>query len=143
MPKHSAGILLYRQRQGALQVLLVHPGGPYWQRRDAGAWSIPKGEYQEGEQPLATAWREFEEELGAPPVGDSLPLGEVVQAGGKRVMAFAIAGDFDPRSLKSNFFEMEWPPGAGTTQRFPEVDRAEWFAIPEARARINAAQGAF
>ena len=143
MPKTSAGILLYRHRGHALEVLLVHPGGPFWRRRDAGAWSIPKGECLENEPPLETALREFEEDLGVRPPGEAEALGEVLQAGGKRVTAFAVAGEFAPDSLKSNWFEIEWPPRSGKLARFPEVDKAEWFPLPEAREKINAAQRAF
>jgi predicted NUDIX family NTP pyrophosphohydrolase len=141
----SAGILLYRQSAGALEVLLVHPGGPVWARRDRGAWSIPKGEYTEGEEdPLAAARREFAEELGsAPPEGEAIELGEVRQKSGKRVRAWALAGDLDVAQAHSNTFAMEWPPRSGRRQEFPEVDRAEWFAVAEARERINPAQAAF
>ena len=137
MPKQSAGLLIYRQRGGVPEVFLVHPGGPFWAKKDAGAWSIPKGEYGAGEEPLAVAKREFEEELGvAPPDGDCLDLGEVVQPGRKRVRAFAIEGDCDVSALKSNTFEMEWPPKSGRRQSFPEVDRADWFAPEQAREKI-------
>jgi predicted NUDIX family NTP pyrophosphohydrolase len=124
-----------------LEVLLVHPGGPLWARRDHGAWSIPKGEHGDDEEPLAAARREFAEELGttAPP-GDVLELGEVRQKSGKRVAAWAVAGDLDASLVQSNTFSLEWPPRSGRTQEFPEVDRAQWFALPEARERINAAQ---
>jgi predicted NUDIX family NTP pyrophosphohydrolase len=143
MPKTSAGILLYRHRHGAIEVLLVHPGGPFWRRRDAGAWSIPKGECRENEPVLDTALREFGEELGSRPEGEAQALGDVVQAAGKRVTAFAVLGEFEPDGLRSNMFEMEWPPRSGKLARFPEVDRAEWFTLPEAREKINAAQAAF
>ncbi len=141
----SAGILLYRQCGGSLEVLLVHPGGPLWARRDLGAWSIPKGQYVEGEEePLAAARREFAEELGSPPPGaEAFDLGEIRQKGGKRVRAWAIAGDLDPEHVHSNTFATEWPPRSGQMREFPEVDRAEWFGLPEARERINAAQAAF
>jgi predicted NUDIX family NTP pyrophosphohydrolase len=130
--KLSAGILLYRGRGHARRVLLVHPGGPFWAKKDDGAWSIPKGEYDEGEDPLAVARREFEEELGSPvPSGGIIELGELVQPSRKQITAYAIEGDFDPSSLKSNLFEMEWPPKSGTMQSFPEVDRAEWFTPEE------------
>jgi predicted NUDIX family NTP pyrophosphohydrolase len=139
----SAGILLYRRRAGALEVLLVHPGGPIWARRDLGAWSIPKGEHVDAEQPLAAARREFEEELGsAPPAGEALELGEVRQKSGKRVSAWAIAGDLDAEQIHSNSFSMQWPPRSGRMQEFPEVDRAQWFALPEAREKLNPAQTA-
>jgi predicted NUDIX family NTP pyrophosphohydrolase len=140
MPKRSAGILLYKRERGALRVLLVHPGGPYWTKRDAGAWSIPKGEYNDGEAALDCARREFAEELGSLPQGECTPLGEVRQKGGKTVTAFALEGDFDVATLKSNTFEMQWPPKSGKTRTFPEVDRAEWFSLDEAKDKINPAQ---
>jgi predicted NUDIX family NTP pyrophosphohydrolase len=139
--KRSAGILLYRRGGAGLELLLVHPGGPFWKNKDLGAWSIPKGEYAEGEDALAAAQREFEEETGARAKGQALPLGEIVQAGGKAVTAFAIDGDFDPATLSSNTFELEWPPKSGRTSTFPEVDRAQWFSPEEARRRILASQG--
>jgi predicted NUDIX family NTP pyrophosphohydrolase len=139
----SAGILLYRQMAGRLEVLLVHPGGPFWVRRDLGAWSIPKGEYEIDEDPLAAARREFEEELGSPPpTGDWLDLGEIRQKSGKVVRAWAIAGDLDVQTIHSNTFELEWPPRSGKTSTFPEVDRAQWFEIGQAREKINSAQAA-
>jgi predicted NUDIX family NTP pyrophosphohydrolase len=135
----SAGIVLYRGQPP--EVLLVHPGGPIWARRDRGAWSIPKGEYEQGEEPLDAARREFEEELGAPsPAGQALDLGEIRQKSGKRVRSWALAGDLDPATVRSNTFALEWPPRSGKLQEFPEIDRAEWFALPEARERIIAAQ---
>jgi predicted NUDIX family NTP pyrophosphohydrolase len=141
VPARSAGILLYRRRAGELEVLLVHPGGPMWARRDAGVWSIPKGEYRDGEDPEAAARREFEEELGAPPPrGPARALGEVRQRSGKVVMAWALAGDLDEAQARSNTFEIEWPPRSGRLRSFPEVDRARWFTLPEGRARINPAQ---
>jgi predicted NUDIX family NTP pyrophosphohydrolase len=137
----SAGILLHRGAGAALEVLLVHPGGPIWARRDAGAWSIPKGEYDDGEDPLAAARREFAEELGvAPPDGDPVDLGEIRQKSGKRVRAWALAGDFDASAIVSNTLEIEWPPRSGRRLEIPEVDRAEWFSLGDARERINAAQ---
>lgn len=144
MPKQSAGILLHRMRHGAVEVLLVHPGGPFWARRDAGAWSIPKGEYTGGETPLDAAVREFREETGAE-VDPALavPLGSVTQRGGKVVTAWAIPGDFDVASLVGNLVEVEWPRGSGALRSFPEVDRAEWFEPDEARRKINAAQAEF
>jgi len=141
--KRSAGILLFRQVAGELLVLLVHPGGPFWARKDLGAWSIPKGEYAEGEDALAAARREFFEETGSEPLGEFLPLDEVLQSGGKQVIAWALRGDFDPRQLKSNRFEIEWPPRSGQKQSFPEIDRAEWFAPAEARKRLVGAQTVF
>lgn len=137
----SAGLLLYRHAGDELQVLLVHPGGPVWAARDVGAWSIPKGEYAEPEEPLAAARREFEEELGAaPPDGDVLELGEVRQKSGKLVRAWAVAGDLDAEAIVSNTFTMQWPPRSGRLQEFPEVDRAQWFTAAQARERINPAQ---
>jgi predicted NUDIX family NTP pyrophosphohydrolase len=141
----SAGILLHRERDGVREVLLVHPGGPFWARKDAGAWSIPKGEYANGDDPRACALREFEEELGSPlPAGTELTeLGTVRQSGGKLITAYAAAGDLDAGTITSNPFTIEWPPRSGRTQEFPEVDRAEWFALGEAREKINAAQAEF
>ncbi|MFZ0041607.1 MAG: NUDIX domain-containing protein [Solirubrobacteraceae bacterium] len=133
--------MLYRGEGSATEVLLVHPGGPIWARRDLGAWSIPKGEYLEGEEPLAAARREFEEELGsAPPAGEMRDLGEIRQKSGKRVHAWAIAGDLDATAAHSNTFAMQWPPRSGQMQEFPEVDRAEWFGLDEAREKLNPAQ---
>lgn len=127
-----------------MQVLLVHPGGPYWAKRDLGAWSIPKGEYAEGDDPLAAARREFAEETGAePPAAEPISLGEIVQAGGKRVMAFAVEGEFEPTLLRGNTFECEWPPRSGRRQAFPEVDRAGWFSVEEARLKLLPAQAPF
>lgn len=141
--KRSAGILLYKRAAGEVVVLLVHPGGPFWAKKDFGSWTIPKGEYTDSEDALAAAKREFAEETGYEPAGPYLPLGEVIQAGGKRVIAWAVRGDFDPGSLTSNRFEIEWPPGGGRTQSFPEVDRAAWFPPDEARSRVLGAQTAF
>lgn len=142
--RRSAGLLLFRRASENLEVLLVHPGGPFWATRDLGAWSIPKGECEEGEDPLEAARREFAEELGSPPPeapeGEILELGDVRQKAGKIVLAWAIAGDLDAERITSNTFEMEWPPRSGRTQQFPEVDRAGWFTLPEARERINPAQ---
>jgi predicted NUDIX family NTP pyrophosphohydrolase len=137
MPKTSAGLLVYRRKAGFPEVLLVHPGGPFWRKRDDGAWSIPKGEYGAGEDAKAAAFREFAEELGVTPPSASLhPLGEVVQAGGKHVVAFAVEGDFDVSTTQSNSFEMEWPPGSGRRESFPEVDRADWFNLDAAKQKI-------
>ena len=137
----SAGLLLYRSGSGEREVLLVHPGGPFWARRDQGAWSIPKGVYGRDEEPLKAARREFEEELGvAPPSGEVIDLGEITQKGGKRVRAWALAGDLDASQAKSNTFAVEWPPRSGQFRQFPEVDRAEWFELAAAREKINAAQ---
>lgn len=143
MPKHSAGLLMYRRSGADFAVLLVHPGGPFWAKKDLGAWSIPKGEYAPGEDALVVALREFAEETGVQATGAVEPLGELVQAGGKRVRAWAIEGDFDPATLVSNTFELEWPPRSGRTAQFPEVDRAEWFAPGEAQQKILPAQRAF
>ena len=141
MPERSAGILLYRQTDDGLEVLLVHPGGPFFARRDAGAWSIPKGLYEEGEEPLAAARREFAEELGsACPDGPVLELGEIRQRNGKRVTAWAVEGDLDAGAITSNSFTIEWPPRSGRSQEFPEVDRAGWFGLSDAREKLLAAQ---
>ena len=140
----SAGILLYRLREGVPEVLLVHPGGPFWARKDAGAWSIPKGEHGDDEDPQACALREFEEETGgAPPPGALAELGTVRLKSGKLVAAWAVEGDLDPGAIRSNTFELEWPPRSGRSQTFPEVDRAGWFGLDEAREKLNPAQGAF
>jgi predicted NUDIX family NTP pyrophosphohydrolase len=144
--KQSAGILMYRGSPPALELLLVHPGGPFWAKKDLGAWSIPKGEYEDGEDPLAVAIREFTEELGTRPINGPtkvLSLDELAQPSGKLVSAYAIVGDFDPAHLKSNDFEMEWPPKSGRMQSFPEVDRAAWFAPAEAREKILPGQEPF
>src|SRR6478672_11788044 len=144
MPQRSAGILLFRRGSDSLEVLLVHPGGPFFARKDDGSWSIPKGLYEDGEEPLAAARREFEEELGSPcPGGDALELGEIRQKSGKRVIAWAIEGDLDAASIVSNTFELEWPPRSGRVQTFPEVDRAAWFTLDAARTKILAAQAPF
>ena len=143
MSKRSAGILMYRRAGPALELLLVHPGGPFWKKRDAGGWSIPKGEYAPGEDPLAVAVREFEEETGARPAGEFRPLGDVVQKGGKIVAAWAVEGDLDPTTIRSNTFEIEWPPKSGRKAAFPEVDRAGWFSPDEAREKILPSQSPF
>jgi predicted NUDIX family NTP pyrophosphohydrolase len=141
MARRSAGLLLYRRRDGVVELLLVHPGGPLWARRDAGAWSIPKGEVGEGEEPRAVALREFEEETGhPPPQGELVALGEVRQRGGKLVTAWAAAGDLDPAAITSNTFTLEWPPRSGNRREFPEVDRAGWFDPATAREKLLAAQ---
>jgi predicted NUDIX family NTP pyrophosphohydrolase len=142
MPKTSAGLLPYRLRDGRLELLLVHPGGPFWARKDLGAWSIAKGEHGPGEDALAAARREFEEETGCTPEGPFHPLGSVRQAGGKVVAAWAVDLDWDPSQLKSNTFALEWPPRSGTMREFPEVDRAEWFALDEALRRVLPGQRA-
>src|SRR5262245_24615092 len=136
MAAKSAGILAYRQRAGETEVLLVHPGGPFWAKRDAGAWSIPKGEYADTEDPEAAARREFTEETGWTIDGELRPLGEITQKAGKAVTAFAVEGDFDATTLESNSFEMEWPPKSGRKASFPEVDRAGWFGLDEAREKM-------
>lgn len=140
MPIVSAGILMYRLREGGPQVLLAHPGGPFWRRRDAGAWMLPKGERLPGEEAEATARREFEEELGAPVVGPLHPLGHLRQRGGKWVEAFAAEGEFDPATLRSNTFETEWPPRSGRRASFPEIDRVAWFTLAQARGKILPSQ---
>jgi predicted NUDIX family NTP pyrophosphohydrolase len=138
--KLSAGLLMFRRRQG-LELLLVHPGGPFFRNKDEGAWSIPKGEVEEDAEPLAEALREFAEETGvAAPRGELVFLGEIRQKGGKRVVAWAVEGDLDPSSVKSNTLEMEWPPRSGRKQRFPEIDRAEFFPLELARRKVNPAQ---
>jgi predicted NUDIX family NTP pyrophosphohydrolase len=140
----SAGLLLYRQQEGKLEVLLVHPGGPFWQNRDDGAWSIPKGELAEDETGLDVARREFQEELGVPaPQGEVTALGTVRQAGGKIVEGWAVRGDLDATRSISNTFEVEWPPRSGKMQQFPEVDRAAWFELDAARRKLLPAQRAF
>lgn len=141
--KTSAGILLYRRRGRALEVFLVHPGGPFWAKKDLGAWSLPKGEFEEGEEPLAAAVREFTEETGFPIDGDFRPLPPLRQPSGKTIFAWAVEGDCDPAALRSNLFSMEWPPKSGRRQEFPEVDRAAWFGIDEARERIIGGQAPF
>jgi predicted NUDIX family NTP pyrophosphohydrolase len=140
----SAGLVLYRQRDGKLEVLLVHPGGPFWQKRDEGAWSIPKGELADNEDGMQVARREFQEELGsAAPVGEGTSLGDVRQAGGKVVHAWALPGDLDVNRIVSNTFEIEWPPRSGKMQPFPEVDRAGWFDLESARRKLIPAQRLF
>jgi predicted NUDIX family NTP pyrophosphohydrolase len=150
--RRSAGLLLYRSGTGiprtgtatAVEVLLAHMGGPFWARRDAGAWTLPKGEYGPDEEPLAAARREFREELGLPPPdGPCLPLGEVRQRGGKTVTAWAVAADLDPAAVTPGTFTMEWPRGSGTLAAFPEIDRVAWFGLEDAAARIVTAQRAF
>jgi predicted NUDIX family NTP pyrophosphohydrolase len=139
--KKSAGLLLYREKAGITEVLLVHPGGPFWTKKDEGAWSIPKGECVEYEDPLAAARREFEEETGAePPSGEAIALDAVRQPSGKIVHAWAMRGEFDPSQLKSNTFSMEWPPGSRRQSEFPEVDQAEWFGWEKALSKIQSGQ---
>ena len=144
MPKKSAGLLVYREAANGsgIEVLLVHPGGPFWRNKDEGAWTIPKGEFDDGEEPLEAAKREFNEELGSvPPVGEYFPLNPIKQKNHKTVHAWAVKGDFDPATLKSNTFSCEWPPKSGRMQEFPEVDRAQWFAPDKAKRKIILAQG--
>jgi predicted NUDIX family NTP pyrophosphohydrolase len=136
MAKKSAGILLYRIKKNQPEVLLVHPGGPFWAKKDLGSWSIPKGEYEEGEDPLDAARREVKEETGLQVKGPFIELAPVKQKGGKLVVAWAAEGDFDPATIKSNEFEMEWPPKSGKRKTFPEVDKAAWFTISEAVEKI-------
>jgi predicted NUDIX family NTP pyrophosphohydrolase len=147
MPKQSAGLLMFRRRAGELEVFLVHPGGPFWAKKDAGAWSIPKGEYGEGEEPLAAARREFAEERGfaVPSVEEDgfVALGSVKQAGGKVVMAWGFEGDCDPAALVSNLCSIEWPPRSGRLQEFPEADRGAWFPLAKAREKILKGQIVF
>lgn len=143
MVRISAGLLLWRRETGALRVLLVHPGGPFWAKKDAGAWTIPKGEVDANEDALVAARREFMEELGTSPPPQAVPLGEIRQKGGKTVIGFAAEGAFAVESLRSNTFELEWPPRSGKRRVFPEVDRARWFSLDDARAKINPAQRDF
>ena len=140
MPQRSAGLLMYRCRHGTVEVLLVHPGGPFWTRKDDGAWSIPKGLFEEGEDPEATARREFEEETGQAPDGPLVALGVFRQPSGKRLHAFATEGEFDLASFRSNSFAMEWPPRSGRISEFPEADRAAWFGEAEALVKITRGQ---
>jgi predicted NUDIX family NTP pyrophosphohydrolase len=143
MPKLSAGLLMYRRRPDGLEVFLVHPGGPFWAKKDAGAWSIPKGEYAEGEAPLDAAKREFLEETGFTAEGDFVELGQVRQAGGKLVSAWAVEGDLDPAMLVSNVCLIDWPPRSGRKMEIPEVDRGEWFTVDAAREKILKGQVVF
>jgi predicted NUDIX family NTP pyrophosphohydrolase len=143
MPSISAGLLMYRVAEGKPQVLLVHPGGPFWQKKDEGAWTIPKGQVGDGEDLLDAARREFEEETGHKPTGPFIPLQAVKQKSGKLVHAWAFQGDLDPAAIKSNTFTMEWPPKSGRQVKFPEVDRAAYFEFETARKKVNPAQGAF
>lgn len=138
--KRSGGLLAYRMRDGQLEVLLVHPGGPFWSKKDHGAWTIPKGELDDSEDHLTAAQREFREETGFVPEGPYLPLGSIVQKSGKRVEAWGFAGDFDVTCLVSNRIDIEWPPRSSRRVSIPEVDRGEWFGVEEARLRINPAQ---
>lgn len=143
MPKRSAGLLLFRRRGGNVEVFLVHPGGPFWSKKDLGAWSIPKGEYAAGEDSLEAALREFQEETGTRAGGVPIPLRDIRQAGGKIVSAWAMEGDFDAARLRSNLFRMEWPPKSGETKQFPEIDKGEWFSIDAARLKLLKSQTGF
>jgi predicted NUDIX family NTP pyrophosphohydrolase len=145
MRARSAGLLLYRTTaDGVVEVLIAHPGGPFWVRKDDGAWSVPKGEYAAGEDPLAAAYREFREETGLePPAGDPLGLGELSQPSGKRVTVWALEGDLDVARASSNTFELEWPPGSGQVREFPEVDRVEWAGVRRARSKLLKGQVPF
>jgi predicted NUDIX family NTP pyrophosphohydrolase len=140
MPKRSAGLLMYRRTANVLEIFLVHPGGPLWARKDKGAWTIPKGEYEQGENPLAAARREFEEETGFPAAGEFLELGTIKQKSGKLVSAWAFEGDCNPADLTSNTCEIEWPPRSGHRIEIPEVDRGRWFSLEEAREYIREEQ---
>jgi predicted NUDIX family NTP pyrophosphohydrolase len=142
--RKSAGLLLYRKRDGRLEVFIGHMGGPFWERKDDGGWSILKGEYEEAEDPFAAARREFEEETGSPPPeGPTIELGEVRQRSGKRIVAWAIESDFDPASVRSNTFTLEWPKGSGQLREFPEIDRAGWFDTATARSKLVKGQVPF
>lgn len=144
MAKLSAGVMLYRTCDGVVEVLIAHPGGPFWARKDDGAWSIPKGEYTDGEDPWAAAQREFAEELGlAVPGGSRIDLGQLKQSGGKVVTAFAVHSDLDVTDARSNTFELEWPKGSGKLREFPEVDRVGWFAVATARIKLLKGQHGF
>jgi predicted NUDIX family NTP pyrophosphohydrolase len=143
MPKRSAGLILYRRRNRDIEVFLVHPGGPFWAKKDLASWSIPKGEYTESEDSLAAAKREFHEETGFDVDGTFTPLGELKQSSGKIVSAWAIEGDCDPAQLRSNTFQLEWPPRSGKHIEVPEVDRGAWFSIEEARTKLFTGQLAF
>jgi predicted NUDIX family NTP pyrophosphohydrolase len=144
VPKLSAGLLLHRARDGMVEVVIAHPGGPFWARKDDGAWSIPKGEYTDAEDPWGAAQREFAEEIGLPvPSGPRIDLGALKQPGGKVVTAFAVQGDLDLTEARSNTFELEWPRGSGRMREFPEVDRIDWFPVAQARAKLLKGQRAF
>lgn len=144
MAKQSAGLLVYRIQNGTVEVLLVHPGGPFWAKKDAGAWSIPKGEFMEGVEPLLAAKREFKEETGyQAPAGEMGGIGSVKLSSGKTIFAWTVAGDIDAKAIKSNMFELEWPPRSGNKQEFPEVDRAGWFTLPTAAEKLHKGQVPF
>ncbi|HEU4859401.1 MAG TPA: NUDIX domain-containing protein [Chitinophagaceae bacterium] len=142
MAQKSAGIVLYRLQNNSIEVFLVHPGGPYWSKKDEGAWSIPKGEFNDNEEPLAAAKREFQEETGIQISGEFIQLNPVKQKGGKMVYAWAVEGDIDPAKIKSNSFEIEWPPRSGRMKSFPEIDKAAWFHVSDAQKKIIEAQSA-
>jgi predicted NUDIX family NTP pyrophosphohydrolase len=143
LPKQAAGILLYRRSSRGLEVLLAHPGGPLWARKDFGAWTLPKGQFTDAERPLDAAKREFEEELGSPPAGEFITIGSIKQPSGKVVHAFVAESDFDCSTVQSNLFSLEWPPKSGQRAQFPEVDRAAWFTIDEARQKLLKGQQPF
>jgi len=143
MPRKSAGILLYRSQKNGVEVFLVHPGGPFWVNKDLGSWSVPKGEYNDDEDALKAAQREFQEETGLSIQGNFIELGEVRQPSGKRVRVWALENDQEVENIRSNTFQLEWPPKSGKMQEFPEVDRGEWFSIPEARQKILKGQFPF
>lgn len=141
--KQSAGILLFRKLNNEVEFFLVHPGGPFFARKDAGWWTVPKGEIMTDEDPLDAAIREFEEETGYKPSGDFIPLQAVIQKGGKQVLCWAVKGDLDPETIVSNTFEIEWPPRSGKMKSFPEIDKGQWFSFEEAGKMINEKQAAF
>jgi len=143
MARRSAGLLMFRRTNNSVEVFLVHPGGPFWQKKDLGTWSLPKGEYQNGEGPLVAAKREFVEETGINPVGDFISLDALKQPSGKVITAWAFEGNCDPAVIRSNTFTLEWPPKSGKMEQFPEVDRAGWFSIEDARARLIKGQLGF
>lgn len=143
MAKQAAGILLYRRRARGLEVLLAHPGGPLWARKDLGAWTLPKGQFNDDERPIEAAKREFEEEMGSPPAGEFVEIGSIKQPSGKVVHAFVAESDFDAAAVRSNLFSLEWPRKSGKRAEFPEVDRAAWFSIAEARQKILKGQEPF
>lgn len=141
--KKSGGVLLYRLKNTILEVLLVHPGGPFWSKKDLGSWSIPKGEFTDEESGFVAAKREFQEEIGFEITGIYIELSPIKQKSGKTVFAWALEGDIDPKLIKSNTFEMEWPPKTNKMQSFPEIDRGEWFSVPDAKQKINISQASF
>jgi predicted NUDIX family NTP pyrophosphohydrolase len=143
MAKRSAGLLMFRRSGSRLEVFLVHPGGPFWEKKDLGVWSVPKGEYVEGEDPFLAAKREFEEETGIKPEGEYFSIGEIRQPSGKTITAWAFKGDLDPVLIKSNLFSMEWPPNSANIREFPEVDRGDWFSVETARKKITKGQAGF